>query len=482
MSRDSLISLLSPGDRAPCVASARRYSRVEEADLEALRGIVGPDNVSTRDWELEIASSNAVSEIEGAADAVVWPTSADQVSGILRYCSRRGIPVTPRGSGSSTSGNASPVMGGVVISTRRMNRILEVSREDLLAVVEPGVIYEDLNARLREQGLFFPPEPASGSVSTIGGMVGNNSSGFRAVKYGVTRDYVTELEVVLPSGEIVRLGTRAPKSSIGYDLVRLFVGSEGTLGFFSKITLKLRPLPEARRTGICYTATPERASSAIFEIVASPARPSAVEYMDSRVLRLLVDSGYPYRDAGAALLLETDGTEKAAEEGMSRLEAVCRSKGNEFGPVEGAEEEAMWKGRRSLGALVAKLSPAVIVGDVDVPVSRLPWMVEEIYRLGDGMGVGLVVFGHAGDGNLHVNILVGGTDDAAHRRAMDLYSKIIEKAVEAGGAIAGEHGIGFEKRPFMEAQHGRAALEIMRGIKGAVDPTWIMNPGKLLPD
>ncbi|MGC8556141.1 MAG: FAD-binding oxidoreductase [Conexivisphaera sp.] len=461
---------------------AAQYSRVEETDLDVLRSIVGPGNVSTRWWELEVASSNAVGEIEGNAEAVVWPSSAEQVAEILRYCSRRRIPVTPRGSGSSTSGNATPVMGGIVLSTRRMNRILEVSGEDLLAVVEPGVIYEDLNRALAGRGLFFPPEPASGSVSTIGGMVGNNSSGFRAVKYGVTRDYVVGLEVVLPSGEIVRLGTRAPKSSIGYDLVRLFEGSEGTLGFFTKITLKLRPLPEARRTGICYAGSAEAASGTIFEIMSSPARPSAVEYLDSRVLRLLAESGYPYREAGAALLLETDGTPGAAEEEMSRLESICRSRGNEFSRASGEVEEALWRGRRALGALVAKLSPVVIVGDVDVPISKLPWMVEEIYRLGEAAGVGLVVFGHAGDGNLHVNVLVGGTDEASRRRAEELYARIIGKAIEAGGAVAGEHGIGVEKRPFMEAQHGRLALDLMRRIKEAVDPSWIMNPGKLLPD
>ncbi|MGC8694867.1 MAG: FAD-binding oxidoreductase [Conexivisphaera sp.] len=460
----------------------RQYSRVEEEDLRFLREVVGPENVSTKGWELAVSSANAVSEIEGRAEAVVWPSSAEQVSRILAHCSERRIPVTPRGSGSSTSGNAAPVEGGIVISTRRMNRVLEVSREDLLAVVEPGVIYEELNVELRRLGLFFPPEPASGSVSTIGGMVGNNSSGFRAVKYGVTRDYVAGLEVVLPSGEVVRLGTRAPKSSIGYDLVRLFVGSEGTLGFFTKITLKLRPLPEARRTGICYAESAERASSAIFDVVASPARPSAVEYMDSRVLRLLVESGYPYREAGAALLLETDGTERAAEDEMSRLESICRSHGNDFRRVEGGEEEALWKGRRSLGALVAKLSPAVIVGDVDVPVSKLPWMVEEIYRLGDEMKVGLVVFGHAGDGNLHVNILAGGTDESSRGKAWELYARIMERTIEAGGAIAGEHGIGVEKRQFMEAQHGRPALDLMRKLKEAVDPSWIMNPGKILPD
>jgi len=464
------------------VAAQRRYSRVEEADLRALRDIVGPENVSTRGWDLAVSSANAIGEVEGRAEAVVWPASAEEVSEVLRYCSERGIPVTPRGSGSSTSGNATPVMGGIVISTRRMNRILEVSREDLLAVVEPGVVYESLNSKLRELGLFFPPEPASGSVSTIGGMVGNNSSGFRAVKYGVTRDYVSGLEVALPSGEIIRLGTRAPKSSIGYDLVRLFVGSEGTLGFFTKITLKLRPLPEARRTGICYAESAGRAAEAIFDVMASPARPSAIEYLDSRVLRLLSESGYPYREAGAALLVETDGTERAAEDDMSRIESICRSRGGDFRRAGGAEEEKLWSGRRALGALVARLSPYIIVGDVDVPVSKLPWIVEEIYGLGREAGVGLVVFGHAGDGNLHVNILAGGRDPESRRRAEDLYARIIERTIEAGGAVAGEHGIGVEKRGFMEAQHGRRVLELMRRIKEVIDPSWIMNPGKLLPD
>ncbi len=458
-----------------------QYSRVEEDDLRFLREVVGPENVSTRGWELAVSGSNAVSEIEGRAEAVVWPSSAEQVSRILEYCTRRRIPVTPRGSGSSTSGNAAPVMGGIVLSTRRMNRVLEVSREDMLAVVEPGVVYEDLNSRLRGLGLFFPPEPASGSVSTIGGMVGNNSSGFRAVKYGVTRDYVVGLEVVLPTGEIMSLGTRAPKSSIGYDLVRLFVGSEGTLGFFTKVTLKLRPLPETRRTGICYAGSAKGAAEAVFDLLASPARPSAIEYLDSRTLGLLRGSGYPYREAGAALLIETDGTAAEAEEGMRRADSICASHGNEFRRAEGQEEEALWKGRRSLGALVAKLSPEVIVGDVDVPVSRLPWMVEEIRRLGDERGVGVVVFGHAGDGNLHVNILVGGRDEASRSRAWGLYEEVIRRTLEAGGAIAGEHGVGVEKRAFMEAQHGRLALDLMRRIKGAVDPSWIMNPGKLLP-
>lgn len=458
----------------------RDYSRVTASDVEFFRTLLGERNVANDPWELLIASQDALLGVKGRADIVLWPSNKDEVSSILRYCTERRIPVTPRGGGSSLSGNAIPVFGGVVLSTRRMNKIVEVIPEDMTVVVEPGVVYDELNNELSKYNLFFPPDPASGRVCTIGGMVANNSSGLRAVKYGVTRDYVLRLEVVLPTGDLITVGTLAPKSSIGYDLVRLFVGSEGTLGVFTQIALKLRPLPEHRVSGVFYFDSPSKAIEAATRLLSSTTRPSAIEYLDKRVLELLNNAGYPFDVSQAALLVEADGDRRRAIEDFERIKTICLNNGGNHHELTEDDVEKAWEGRRSIGAIIAEITPSFIAGDIDVPISKLVTIIQRSYELAGKHGVDVVAFGHVGDGNVHVMILIDRRSKESLLRAHGYYSELLNETVKLGGAISGEHGIGLEKKEFMAVQHGEKVLWLMKKIKEMVDPSWIMNPGKML--
>ncbi len=456
------------------------YPKVDEEDLRFFKGLLGEENVSIDPWEISISTFDVLAGLRGKAEAVLWPSNKDQIPRILEYCTSRRIPVTPRAGGTSTSGNATPLYGGVVLNMRKLNRVIEVIPEDSVVIVEPGVVYDDLNRKLERYGLFFPPEPASSRICTVGGMVANNASGLRAVKYGVTRDYVMGLEVVLPVGRTIEVGTLAPKSSIGYDLVRLFAGSEGTLGVFTKIALKLRTLPEVRRSGICYFGSAEEAGDAVARISHSNVEPSAIEYLDSATLGILIEEGYPYELSEAALLMETDGNMREAEEGLLIIRGICEGSGGRFVEASGRFGERLWDGRRAIGAILVRRTSGIIKGDIDVPRSKLTWMIGKAYRLASEYEVRVIAFGHAGDGNIHLNIMIDRKDEDSYSRAKAYYRRVLEETVKVGGAISGEHGIGVGKLEFMKLQHGEDVVRLMKEIKGVVDPAWIMNPGKMI--
>jgi len=458
---------------------------MREEDIALLRSLIpDPERVSVKGADLDAHSVDESYHQPHRPDVVVWAKSAQEVSAVLKFANERLIPVTPWSGGSSLEGNPIPVQGGIVLSLYQMNEVLEVRPEDLQVRVQPGIIYDELNKRLRRYGLFFPPAPASADVATIGGMVANNSSGMHAVKYGTTKDYVLKLEVVLPTGEIITVGSNAIKSSSGYDLVRLFVGSEGTLGVVTEVTLRLRGLPEKVMAATAIFNSPEDAARAVFETIASGIVPAALELMDEEVVRTVnLYKGLSLRQA-PMLFLEFHGSAAGVQEEAEAAREICLDNGAlEFALAESAEErERLWEARREAFNALKYLDPrfAVILGDIAVPISRYPEAVHQAYRIAEEEGVRIGTFGHAGDGNLHVAILMEKENEEAKRRAHRVNERVVEMAIGLGGTATGEHGVGIGKRRFMTMEHGDS-LELMRRIKALLDPNGILNPGKIFP-
>lgn len=455
-----------------------------DSDLAVLRSIVGEEDVSLRAPDLEAHSIDESWVEPHLPDVVVWPASTEEVAAILRHANERGLPVVPWSGGSSLEGNPVPVYGGILLAMYRMNRILEIREEDLQVVVQPGVVYDQLNAQLRRLGMFFPPAPGSSDVATIGGMVANNSSGMRAVKYGVTRDYVLKLEVVLPSGEVIRVGSNAKKSTSGYDLVSLFVGSEGTLGVITEITLRLIGLPEQVAAAVATFDDLDDATAAVYECVRYGLDPSAIELLDADTVRVTnQQQGLSLRET-PTLFVEFHGSEAAIEEQLAYLEELCREHHCADFQVATTTEarEELWKARQEAHDSIKFSYPGytMISGDVCVPISRFGEMVKFVRATAQRLGVQCFAFGHAGDGNLHTEIVARKETADEFARSIQATEEIILRALELGGTVAGEHGVGLAKRQFMRREHG-AGVEVMRAIKAALDPKGIMNPGKILP-
>lgn len=438
--------------------------------------------MSTEESELIIQANDAFPSTWVKPDVIVWPEDSKQVSQILKYANERRLPVTPRGAGSSLSGNVIPVNHGIVMNMRRMNRIVEVFEKDLQARVQPGVVYDELNAKLQPSGLFFPPDPGSSSVCTIGGMVANNASGLGAVKYGVTRDYVLGLEVVLPDGSMIRTGSRAVKSSIGYDLIGLFVGSEGTLGVVTEITLRLRTQPEARKAAVASFNSVSDATDAVNEIVTSGLGPAALEFLDHEtIVAVNKAKQLGLNESAAMLLIEFHGTKDLVEQELNLALNLCKH--HSASAIREAQNEDerhnLWVGRKAAYPSLVQSARSVIIGDIVVPISRITEMVDKAYKIASEHGVKLACFGHCGDGNVHPNLLTDRTDKDLWQRALSANDEIVTYAIKLGGVASGEHGIGLEKKQFMEMQHGES-LRLMRSIKSLLDPNDIMNPGKFV--
>lgn len=459
---------------------ASGFSRIEGKDLTFLERVVGNDNLSIEESELLINSTDALQGNWIKPDVVVWPEDSAQISEIVGYASQRRLPVTPRGGGSSLSGNVVPMFGGIVLSLRRMNRIVEIFERDLQVEVEPGVIYDELNAKLEPSNLFFPPDPGSSAVCTIGGMVANNASGLGAVRYGVTRDYVIGLRVVLPNGKMISVGSRAAKSSTGYDLIGLFVGSEGTLGVITEITLKLRTLPPARRTALVYFESVTAAMNAVSETISLGTNPAALEFLDRPTIVAVnraKNMGLSERES--LLLIEFHGSEEAAGEELRRALEVCKKHGG-FEIHEATnddERKKLWAGRKAAYPSLLQSAPGALIGDIVVPISKIAEMLEQTYKIAERNDVKIACFGHCGDGNVHPNILGDRADREYWSRATKANEEIAECAIGLGGVSSGEHGIGIEKKKFMAREHGDS-LGLMKEIKRLVDPQNIMNPGK----
>jgi len=378
------------------------------------------------------------------------------------------------------SGGSVPVRGGVVLSFERMDRILEISAADRTAVVQPGVITGDLHKAVERAGLFYPPDPASSAFCTIGGNVAECAGGLRAVKYGVTRDYVLGLEAVLPTGELMRTGSRTLKSVAGYDLTRLLVGSEGTLGVVTEITLRLLPLPEAVRTLAAWFAGPGEALAAVAKIMAGRVIPRALEFVDDEALRAVeaftrTDLS---RGAGAMLLIETDGPAATADAEIVALADLCRASGASRLDHASSKEERdrLWNMRKSISPALYALKPRKLNEDIVVPVSRIGDLLAEVRSIASRRGLLIVCFGHAGDGNIHVNVMY---DDGSQDRAKAAVAEVFAAAVSLRGSITGEHGIGLAKAAYLPLEAGPGALAAMRRIKQALDPNNILNPGKI---
>lgn len=447
--------------------------------------LLGKENFRT-DWATRVSYGFDATNRIFLPDGVAFPGSAHEVSSVVKLANQSSFPVIPRGAGSGFTGGAVAVEGGVVVSTERMNRILSVSREDLVAVVQPGVVTGEFQKQVEKMGLFFPPDPASMEFCTIGGNVAECAGGMRALKYGVTRDYVLGLEIVLPTGEILRTGGKTVKNVVGYDLTRLMVGSEGTLGIITEVTLKLIPLPRARRTVLGFFPCVVSASQAVTEILCSGILPSAMEIVDRASLDCVAISNpvdYP-PDTGAMLIVEVDGSEAATKEDSQHVAKVFK----EMSALEirvsqdSRESESLWKLRRAISPSLARLKPHRLNEDVVVPRSRLPQAMEMFKKIGEEYGIPLTTFGHAGDGNIHVNILYDRSDEDETQRAEKAASAVMKTTVELGGSLSGEHGIGITKSQFLPLEVQPEAIELMRKMKSLLDPKGILNPGKIFPE
>jgi D-lactate dehydrogenase (cytochrome) len=455
--------------------------RVTSHELDLLRGIVGPDRVSTGESILDLHGKDESFHPRRRPDVVVWPLGGEEIRQILKLANEARIPVTPWGAGTSLEGNPIPVRGGIVLDLQQMNHILELREEDLQVRVEPGVIYKELNHFLSRYGLFFPPDP--GASASIGGMVGNNASGVRTVKYGSTKDYVLSLVVVLPSGEIIRMGTKAMKSSSGYDLCRLFVGSEGTLGVVTEVTLRLVGIPAEFMAAIAQFDSVRNATDTVSQIMRSGLSPAALEILDAPVVQRINHYKKLSLEEKPTLFIEFHGTNAVGlKEELEMVKEICLDhRSVRFDSGIGREERnRLWEGRYEVYDAVKAghpgLSPLVI--DTAVPISKYPDMVEWSQKVLTGKGLKGYVFGHAGSGNLHLEILGNPEEETEWRKIEEAADEIVGFSLQCDGTATGEHGIGIGKRKFMDREHG-VSLNVMRQIKNLLDPNGIMNPGKI---
>ncbi|MBN2034364.1 MAG: FAD-binding protein, partial [Deltaproteobacteria bacterium] len=413
----------------------------------------------------------------------VWPDRTEQISDIMKLANREHIAVIPRGSGTGLSGMAIPAKGGIVLDLSHMNKILKISIEDRLAIVQPGVIYETLAKALSPYGFFFPPDPASGSVCSLGGNVATNAGGVKGAKYGTTRDYVLGLQVVLPDGRIMRTGSKAIKSVSGYDLTRLLVGSEGTLGTVTEITLKINPKPTATSTAIATFNNLEDAGLAVSEIMHSGILPSVLEILGRETLVAInknTDLNLPEVDA--MLLCETDGyTREETRYQLSKVLEIFRK--NHAGEVKEAgsaiEAAELWKARKSAYAVLARIKTHFVLEDVTVPISKVAAMLQGVNEIARKYNLQIATYGHAGDGNLHPQILYDGYDPDQVRRMEEASGELFKLAVGLEGTLTGEHGIGLSKAAYMSLEHDPVAMDVMRSLKRLFDPNNILNPGKM---
>ena len=416
--------------------------------------------------------------------AVALPTTREQVQAIVRLCRAQCTPITARGRGTNTTGASVPIAGGLVLSFERMNRLLDIRPGDRVAVVEPGLLNGELQTALRTHGLFWPPDPTSAPYCSIGGNLACNAGGPRAVKYGATRDNVLALTAITGAGELVHFGAATSKAANGYDLSRLLIGSEGTLALIVEATLKLTPIAAQRRVLRALYRDTASAAQAVSRLMAQPVTPSMLEYMDAACLRLAREvGGVELPEAGALLLIEADGDADLLPAALAALTAAARGEGclDVEQAADEAQREKLWAARKALSPALRTLAPGKINEDVVVPVSKIPALTDAVAAIADRHALTIVCFGHAGNGNLHVNILYDPASADAGARAQAALAEVFQTALALGGQLSGEHGIGLAKREFMRLALDPHTLALMRGIKSLFDPDGILNPGKLLP-
>ena len=452
--------------------------------VNQLSDIVGPENISTAQVELACASYDGTGR-EYLPEVVLWPSTTDQVSRIMMLAQRERLPVVARGAGSGMTGGALPVGGGLVLAMAKFNRIIEIDRDNQTAIVEPGVVTGVLQAEVRRHGLFYPPDPASLKFCTIGGNVAEGAGGPSAVKYGVTRDYVKGLEVVLADGRVIHTGVRTDKGVVGYDLTRLFVGSEGTLGVITKIILRLIPQPRAKQTFLVLLGTMAEAAALVAKVL-TRFTPCTMEFMDRTAIGIVADKlpvALPMGTA-AILLIELDGTAVAVEaEGVDLQDFLVAQPGVNVvrQAASLAEADGLWAARRAISPAAFSLRPHKMGEDVVVPRTKIPELVACAEGLAQDLNLVVFCFGHAGDGNIHVNIMLDRADPQQVANAEIAKQRLFTRVIELGGTLSGEHGVGVTKSGYLAMELDPATLDTMKTIKQALDPAGILNPGKIFP-
>lgn len=455
---------------------------LDKSLIRKIENIIGKENTLSSKEDL-ICYGYDATNLEALPNLVVFPKASGQISEILILANQQRFPVVPRGTGTGFSGGSIPIRGGVVLVMTRFNRVIEVDTENLIAVVEPGVITGDFQKEVEKVGLFYPPDPASVLYCSLGGNVAECAGGPRAVKYGVTKDYVLGLDVVLPTGEMIKTGVKTVKGVVGYDLTKLFVGSEGTLGVITQITLKLIPKPEARKTAMIVFRQVEDAAAAVSKIISSKIVPSTLEFMDNASIQCVEDylkMGLP-RDAGALLLIEVDGDQEILPKHMGQIDRIT-SELNRYS-MEIAENEketdALWKARRALSPASYRLNPFKIAEDITVPRNQIANFIREARKIAEERNLKIINFGHAGDGNIHTSLMINDKDEDEKKRADQAIKEIFKLTVKLGGTLSGEHGVGLTKLPYLDLELNQTVIEVMRKIKKTLDPNNILNPGKI---
>ncbi|HKS83384.1 MAG TPA: FAD-linked oxidase C-terminal domain-containing protein [Candidatus Acidoferrales bacterium] len=456
---------------------------MNSALLHDLKKLLGQDRVLHRPEDLMLYEYDGSVEIARPA-CVVFPSSASEVVALVEVAKRHESPIVGRGAGTGLSGGALARKGGIVIVFSRMNKILEIDPENQLAVVQPGVVNSDLSAAVAHLGLHFAPDPSSQKACTIGGNVSENSGGPHTLAYGVTVNHVLALQVVLPTGELIRLGSAAP-DALGYDLTGLFVGSEGTLGLVTEITVKLTRLPESVKTLLAIFDSVDDATESVVEITARGITPAACEMLDGWTLRAVeayIHAGFP-TDSAAVLLIDVDGVKEAAEAQAIDVAEVCKAHHAREVRVarDARERDLLWKGRKNAFGAVGRLSPTYYVQDGVIPRTRLPATLRRIEEIGKRHGFEIGNIFHAGDGNLHPIILFDARSPEEFQRAVAASDEIIQFCIEMGGSITGEHGVGMEKDRLMPLLFSEADLALMRRVRDAYNPAGLLNPSKIFP-
>lgn len=456
---------------------------ISQSFIKQLAGIVGQEYVFTNKEDMLTYSYDAAVLESRMPGGAVMPANTQELGKIVLLCSEAGVPITVRGSGTNLSGGTIPESNGIVLLTGRLNRIIEINEADMYAVVEPGVVTAALAAEVEKKGLFYPPDPGSMAVSTLGGNVAENAGGLRGLKYGVTKDYVMGLQFFDALGNYVKTGSRTVKCATGYNITGLMVGSEGTLGVLDQIILKLIPAPAARQSMVAVYETIEKASEAVAAIIAAHILPATLEILDNFTIRAVEDysrAGLPV-DADALILIEVDGHPAVVAEEGEKVQALCRKMGARSVTLAKTDEERdrIWAARRSALSALAQIKPTLVLEDATVPRSRIPDMVRSLQAIAQKYRIPIGTFGHAGDGNLHPTILTDRRNKEEFHRVELAIEEIFDRAISLGGTLSGEHGTGIAKAPFLEKEAGYSSILFSRRLRRAMDPKNILNPGKI---
>ncbi|KIM03732.1 MAG: FAD-binding protein [Sulfurovum sp. AS07-7] len=457
---------------------------IEPKHIHALEAIVGKENVYSDKAHL-LAYSYDATRTRYMPEAVVFPRHEQDISDILKYCNTHLIVITPRGAGSGFTGGALPANGGIVLAMEKhMNKILEIDTQNMVAVVQPAVINKDLQRHVEALGLFYPPDPASEEYSTLGGNVSENAGGMRAAKYGITKDYVMALRAVRANGDIIRAGKRTIKDVAGYNIAGTLIASEGTLAVLSELTLKLIPKPRFKKTYMGIFPSVEEAMNAVFKSLSAGANPVAMEFLDRLVIKALIEKlgvDLP-SDAGGVLVGDVDGNvTQEIEFQLQTLEKSFKENGAVEFKVAKDEKEAsqLWYARRNASQSITIYGNKKLNEDISVPRSKLPLALNKIYEIGEKYNFTIPCFGHAGDGNIHVNVMLDATKEGELERGHHAIEEIFQLVVDMGGTLSGEHGIGLSKAPFMHIAFNEEELNLFRDLKKAFDPNNILNPAKM---